>query len=115
MYDYILLSGNGLSELIDEAITPRFLWLPPQKWLPPSYGRRRLRRRGLAFDRGWGPASVGTGGPSLDQMMKQIRMDHYENIFEAFFLPARTITKIFSKRFFCPHGPLRKNFQLMGL
>ena len=53
------------------ASTRRFLWLPQRKWLPPNYGRRRLRRRGLAFDRGWGPASVGSGGPSLDQMMKK--------------------------------------------
>ena len=28
-----------------------------------------------------------------------------------FSLPARTITKIFSKRFLCPHGPLRKYFR----
>ena len=28
------------------------------------------------------------------------RTDHYENIFEAFSLPARTFTKIFSKRYF---------------
>ena len=29
------------------------------------------RRRGLAFDRGWGPASDGTGGPSPDQMIEK--------------------------------------------
>ena len=28
---------------------------------------------GIAFDRGWGPASVGLGGHSLDQMMKQFK------------------------------------------
>ena len=49
------------------------------------------------------------------------RMDHYENIFDACFLPARslrkhfwsvfssarTITKTFLKRLFCPHGPTK--------
>ena len=34
-------------------------------------GRRWLRQRGLAFDRGWGPAL----GLSLDQMMKKFRTD----------------------------------------
>ena len=33
--------------------------------------------------------------------------DHYENIFEALSLSARTFTKIFSKRFFGPRGPFR--------
>ena len=39
------------------------------------------------------------------------RTDHYGNIFEAFSLPARTFTKIFPKRFFCPRGPLRNIFE----
>ena len=39
------------------------------------------------------------------------RTDHYENIFEAFSLPARTFTKTFSKRFCCPRGPLRNIFE----
>ena len=34
-----------------------------------------FRRRGVPFDRGWGPASVGTGGPSLDQMIKEFAFD----------------------------------------
>ena len=35
------------------------------------------------------------------------RMGHYENIFETFFLPARTFTKTFLKRCFCLHGPAK--------
>ena len=27
----------------------------------------------VPFDRGWGPVSVGSGGPSLDQMIKKIQ------------------------------------------
>ena len=46
---------------------------------PAASGLRRRRgrasglrrRRGLAFDRGWGPASDGTGGPSPDQMIEK--------------------------------------------
>ena len=52
--------------------------------------------------------AAGRGPPrhaNIDSKFFSARMDHYENIFEVFFLPARTITKIFSKRFFfvfCP-------------
>ena len=34
---------------------------------------------GLAFDRGWGPASDGTGGPSLDQMTNKIWTDRWKS------------------------------------
>ena len=49
----------------------------------------------LAFDRGWGRGFGRNGGPQPRSNDEKI-----------VFLPARTITKIFSKRFFCPHRPL---------
>ena len=53
-----------------------------------------------------GPRDGGTGAPAARKnwlnknfwCVFSARTDHYENIFEAFFLPARTITKIFLKR-----------------
>ena len=50
-----------------------------------------------------GPRFGGAAGRGPRGTQKLIfssaRTDHYENIFEAFSLPARTFTKIFSKRF----------------
>ena len=43
----------------------------------------------------WGPSRHA----KIDFNFFSARTDHYENIFEAFSLPARTFTKIFSKRF----------------
>ena len=49
---------------------------------------------------GPGSAAPRGGGPRGTQKLIffYARTDHYENIFEAFSLPARTFTKIFSKR-----------------
>ena len=71
--------------------------------------------RSYQFLRAAGAPVGGAAGGGLHSTQKLIffsaRTDHYENIFEAFSLPARTFTKIFSKRFFCPRGPLRNIFE----
>ena len=82
------------------------------RWFVPIFACRG--GPGLAAPRGGGPRGTQKlffflcpHGP-LRKYFRSVfsaRMDHNENIFGAFFLPARTITKIFSKRFFCQYGP----------
>ena len=84
--------------------------------LMPDFGRTDWLRWFLpifACRGGPGSAARCGGGPRGTQKLIffSARTDHYENIFEAFSLPARTFTKIFSKRFFCPRGPLRNIFE----
>ena len=74
------------------------LWLPPQIWLPLFYGSVTVLTN---FCVPRGPRFGGAAG----------RGPPWHAKIDFCSLPAQTITKIFSNRVLCLHGPLRKYFR----